>query len=256
MALARSHKVFFQNPDDRSLFLQSKLVAPEVCSLLPGSGIDLRLYQPAPTAPLAGRQFTFLMIARMLRDKGLEEYVGAARKLRSAGGTARFQLLGATNANNPNAVPREVIEQWENDGLVEYLGVTDDVRPYIAAADCVVLPSYREGVPRSLLEAAAMARPIVATDVAGCREAVDDTVNGFLCEVRNASDLAAKMDAMLCLTEDQRSAMGEAGRKKVETQFDERLVIQKYLYAMAGVTSMPQASRAPSAGNGESVAER
>lgn len=255
MALARAHKVFFQNPDDRDLFLQTGLVKPQLCALLPGSGINLRHYVPAPAPSLEGRRFTFLLIARMLRDKGLEEYVAAAKMIRDAGGTACFQLLGATNTNNPNAVAIEVIEEWQRQGLVEYLGTTDDVRPYIAAADCLVLPSYREGVPRSLLEAAAMARPIVTTDVVGCREAVDDGVNGFLCEVKNPQDLAVKLQAMISLTEAQRRVMGEAGRRKTENEFDEQQVIKKYLAAVASVTSSRSAAHCAETGKEKPVAE-
>ena len=123
------------------------------------------------------------------------------------------------------------------EGVVEYLGVAVDVKPHLAASDCVVLPSYREGVPRSLLEAAAMGRPIVTTDVVGCRDAVDDGVNGLLCRVRDASDLAKKLECIIAMTPDERERMGDAGRKKMEREFDEKIVIERYLRAVGKITS-------------------
>jgi glycosyltransferase involved in cell wall biosynthesis len=126
----------------------------------------------------------------------------------------------------------ERVRAWEGEGLLRYLGKTDDVRPFLAQADCVVLPSYREGVPRALLEAAAMARPIVATDVVGCRDAVDDGSNGYLCRARDPVDLAEKMALVRKLELPDRLAMGSAGRAKVEREFDEQIVIGRYLQAL------------------------
>jgi glycosyltransferase involved in cell wall biosynthesis len=236
VALKRSHHVFFQNADDRDLFVRSGLARGEASSLLPGSGIDISRYPAEPSIALEERRFRFLFVGRMLRDKGVEELVNAMRILRHQGELAECQLLGFVDRANANAVSAEQISAWEKEGLVTYLGKTDDVRPYIAQADCVVLPSYREGVPRSLLEAAAMARPIIATDVVGCREAVDDGLNGFLCQVKDASDLAAKMAQMIALTPDRRVAMGMAGRRKVETEFDEQIVIKRYLDSLAEIS--------------------
>lgn len=130
-------------------------------------------------------------------------------------------------------------------GLIQYLGETDDVRPFLANADCIVLPSYREGVPRSLLEAAAVGRPIITTDVAGCKEVVDHDANGFLCKVKSAADLADKMVRMVHLPHEQRLAMGARGRKKVMAQFDENIVIGKYLHAIGLLESIGKASAAP-----------
>jgi glycosyltransferase involved in cell wall biosynthesis len=126
-------------------------------------------------------------------------------------------------------------DAWVTQGNVTYLGVSDDVRVEIAAADCIVLPSYREGTPRTLLEAAAMGRPIITTNAVGCREVVDDDQNGFLCQPRDAGDLAEKMERMLSLTHEQRSEMGLRGREKMEAEFDEQIVIRKYLAAIEHV---------------------
>ena len=121
------------------------------------------------------------------------------------------------------------MDAWVAEGIVRYLGVSDDVREEIKGSDCIMLPSYREGVPRALLEAAAMGRPIITTDSVGCREVVDEGINGFLCRVRDANDLAKKMEQMLALNYEARSEMGQRGREKVEREFDERIVISRYL---------------------------
>jgi glycosyltransferase involved in cell wall biosynthesis len=255
VALARSHRVFFQNSEDQALFVESRLARPEVCGLVPGSGIDLTRYVPEAPEPFVQRGFRFLLVARMLRDKGVEEFAAAAKIIRGHFPEVRFQLLGSVNSNNSNGIALEKIRGWESEGLVEYLGTTDDVRSFLASADCVVLPSYREGVPRSLLEAAAMARPIVATDVVGCRDAVQDGVNGFLCKVRDAADLASKMMRMIELPEQQRLAMGAAGRQKVEKEFDEQLVIQKYLYALTSLMSPGHDNSSATEPDGKSVSE-
>jgi glycosyltransferase involved in cell wall biosynthesis len=240
-ALWRSSRVFFQNPHDHKLFVDARLAHADVSDLLPGSGIA-PAWSAAAAAPVRadGAPFCFLLVGRMLVNKGVVEFADAARIVRRRFPDARFQLLGPLNEANPNRVPAHRIAAWQAEGLVEYLGAADDVRPYLRAADCVVLPSYREGVPRTLLEAAAMSRPIVATQVPGCVEVVEDGVNGFLCEARNAVDLARAMLDMASLPLARRQRMGAAGRQKVEEEFDEALVIGKYLEAIAEVTALPR----------------
>ena len=236
-ALMRSAKVFFQNDDDRQLFIAGGLVRVEMTDLLPGSGIDLNRF--APRLKTVGQEdeskFRFLLIARMLRDKGVLEYVEAARLLRHRWPLAEFCLLGFVDVQNPTAISHVEMDAWVAEGVVNYLGVSDDVRTQLATADCVVLPSYREGTPRTLLEAAAMACPIITTDAVGCREVVDHGVNGLLCRVKDASDLADKMSQMHAMTHEQRQEMGLRGREKVEREFDERIVIDKYLRAIEEV---------------------
>ena len=259
-------RIFFQNPDDRELFVRRGLVAGERVGLLPGSGVDLERFgvRPAPgrgtvshsnkgrsqgmglhggEADSTGRGRVpaqsrprnapvFLLIARLLWDKGVGEFVEAARILRREGLEARFQLLGPLGVANRTAVPRSELDRWVGDGLVEYLGETDDVRPWIERADCAVLPSYREGTPRTLLEAAAMGRPVIAADVPGCREVLEDGVNGLFCLARDATDLAEKMRRMAAMAPERRADMGLAGRGKMEREFVERIVIRRYLQAI------------------------
>ena len=226
-ALARAQAVFLQNETDRALFIARGIARPDQARLVAGSGVDLVHFAAAPLESRA--EVRFLLIARLLLDKGIAEFVDAARIVRGRYPEARFQLLGGPGGDNPSAVPPADLARWADEKLVELLGVRDDVRPDIAAADCVVLPSYREGLSRSLLEAAAMGRPLVASDVPGCREVIDDRVTGFLCEVRSAQSLAVAMERIAAMRPAERTAMGAAGRRKVAAEYDQKLVADAYL---------------------------
>jgi glycosyltransferase involved in cell wall biosynthesis len=228
----RAPVVFFQNEEDSGLFVRRRIVRPDQVRVLPGSGVDLDRFAPAlmPEGPP-----TFLFMGRLLRDKGVVEYVEAARSLRSQLPGARFQLLGAVDEGNRTAVSQVELDSWVAEGVVEHLGTTDDVRPFIAAASAVVLPSYREGLPRSLLEAAAMGRPLVASDVPGCRDVVDDEINGYLCTVRDVASLTSAMRRLAQLPPAQQLAMGQAGRRKVQERFSEAFVVSAYLEVLAGL---------------------
>ena len=218
--------VFFQNPDDRQLFLNRGIVELEQTRLLPGSGVDLDHFAPAPQEE---GPTTFLLISRLLGDKGIREYAEAARLLRDTIPGARFQLLGPIDAGNRTAIRQAELDSWVSEGVIDYLGTTDDVRPFIEQASAVVLPSYREGLPRSLLEAAAMARPLIATNVAGCREVVADGANGFLCSAGDPVSLAGAMLKFAELTPEQRNALGSVSRQRVQERFSEAVVIRAYL---------------------------
>jgi glycosyltransferase involved in cell wall biosynthesis len=233
LSLRRSSTVFFQNEEDRELFISRRIVDPDKTALLPGSGIDLERFTPGSRERDESEPFTFLMVARLVWDKGVREYIEAARLVRAQYPSARFQLLGFLDVANRTAVPRADVEAWVAEGLIDYLGEADDVRPLLAEADCVVLPSYREGLPRVLLEASAMARPLIATDVPGCRHITVHGVNGYLCAVRDPTSLAGAMSDMLALPERERRAMGSAARARVEAEFDERKVVELYLQAIA-----------------------
>ena len=237
-ALRFPREVWFLNRDDEAAFIaQRLLVYPERARLLHGEGVDLDRY---PYTPWRARAtFSFVLIGRLLWDKGVGEYVETARRLRARYPHARFCLLGPVGVDNPSAIARDEVAAWEREGVIEYLGETQDVRPFIADADCVVLPSYREGVPRTLLEACAMGRPVVATDVPGCRDVVAHGENGLLCDAHDAASLADALARMLDMGDDARHAMGERGRQKITKEFDERDVIQRYrelVYRMTGIT--------------------
>ncbi|HCZ35509.1 MAG TPA: glycosyltransferase family 1 protein [Cytophagales bacterium] len=227
LAFRFPRKVFFQNPDDLALFLNKNLISAKSADLIPGSGIDLSHFTPAEFK--RNETFTFLLISRLITDKGIMEYVEAVRKLKSKGVAARFQILGAKDPEHARGIKLSIIDDWIKTGTIEYLGTSDDVRNFINQADCVVLPSYREGTPRTLLEAAGSSKPIVATDVPGCHHVVEDNYNGLLCKLKSADDLALKMEQMLTLDNTTLKKFGENGRKKIEFEFDEKVVITKYL---------------------------
>ncbi len=235
LALSRSAHIFFQNPDDLALFIEQKLVDRSRTSLLPGSGVDTTRFVPPHTSSNnADGPFVFLLVARLLRDKGVVEYVEAARVLRAQhGANVECCVLGFADVQNPTAITRAELDTWVAEGVINYLGEADDVRPHLARAHCVVLPSYREGTPRSLLEAAAMAKPIVTTDAPGCREVVIDGVNGYLCRVQDANDLSEKMQRVIGLNADALHEMGGASRRIAVERFDERIVITHYLQRVA-----------------------
>jgi len=230
VAFGRLPAIFFQNGDDKDLFVSRRLTTAPQSRLLPGSGIDLQSYakQPYPaTEPIA-----FLMIARLIRDKGVFEFVEAARLVAERGLEARFLLLGPLGSENRTGISTDQLDQWIQDSVIEYLGTTDDVRPHIADAHCLVLPSYREGAPRTLIEGAALARPAIASDVTGCNTVVEHGETGLLCEARNAESLAQAMMSFARLPNDTRTKMGEAARAKMEREFGVGRVIDAYRQAI------------------------
>ncbi len=233
-------KVFFQNKDDLQYFIRQGLVKEEITALLPGSGVNINYFYPAPFA--RNRTFVFLLAARLIQDKGIREYAEAARILKKQHLNAQFWLVGFKD-DSPFGIDESTLQRWKEEGLVDYKGSTDTIRDVIRLADCVVLPSYREGTPRSLLEAASMGKPLVATNVPGCIEVVENGVNGFLCESHNAEDLASQMAQMMLLDDEALEKMGRASRQKIENTFDENLVIQKYQKAVAEILHVPQAKK-------------
>lgn len=220
LALAGTQVVFFQNPDDRGEFLRLGFVDEARAALVAGSGVDLSRFahsDPPPPPPV------FLLIARLIREKGIDQFVGAARALKARYPEARFQLLGPLDSN-PTAVTRDQVEEWQRAGIVEYLGETQDVRPYLQAASVFVLPSYyREGTPRTALEALATGRPVVTTDAPGCRETVVDGVNGFLVAPKDVGSLTAALERFL-LDPGLVPSMGAASLELARTKYDVRLV--------------------------------
>ena len=228
-SLRFANKVFFQNPHDRKLFVDKKLVKESKTDLLPGSGINLSQYKPS-TNKLKIDTFVFLFVARLIKDKGIVEFIEAAKKLlKQDDKQVEFWLLGDLYLINPTAINQEQLEQWIKTPEIKYLGHVDDVASVMNKANCIVLPSYREGLSRVLLEAAALAKPIITTNVPGCKDVVDDGVNGYLCDVKNSDDLAVQMNKMLALDNYQLQEMGKKGRVKIENEFDEKFVIDSYL---------------------------
>lgn len=224
-------RIFFQNSDDLNLFVERGLIDSSQAVMVPGSGVDLEHFVAA-TYPEQQEHPVFLMVARLLKDKGVFEYVDAARKIRKKYPGTRFQFLGAADSQNRSAISLEALQRWVEDGHIEYLGETDDVRPYIESAHCIVLPSYREGAPRTLIEAAAMARPLITTDVPGCRTVVDHGSNGFHCAPQSSDSLASALERFLELSQAEKAAMGQAGRAKMEREFCHTIVNRAYTEAI------------------------
>ena len=234
VALRCATHVFFQNEDDRQLFVSARIVPKEKTSVVPGSGVDLeRFRDDGAGLRESSSNVVVLIVARLLKEKGIGEFVDAARLLRSRLGDVSFRILGGIDTSNPAAVTQDELDGWLREGAVDWLGHAEDVRPALRAADIVVLPSYYpEGTPRSLLEAAAMGKVIVTTDTVGCRNVVEHGVTGFLVPPRDARRLSQAIFE-LATSAELRARMGAAGRRKMETEFDERIVIEKTLDAYA-----------------------
>lgn len=226
IAFRKCPVVMFQNPDDLALFKSQRIVRKEQARLLPGSGVDIDHFSPAS---MPAGEPRFLLIGRLLGDKGVREFVSAARNLKQNHPNWRFQLLGETDEGNRTGIQAAELQCWVGEGVIEHLGHAADVRPHIAGATAVVLPSYREGLPRSLLEAAAMARPLIATDVPGNRQLVRHETNGLLCTVRDPESLAQAMERVGSMRPDQLEEMGKQARALVEREYSQDRVIQAYL---------------------------
>ncbi|AOZ05348.1 glycosyltransferase family 4 protein [Cupriavidus malaysiensis] len=227
-SLARVRLVFFQNPDDENLFRELGILSPKVSScVVNGSGIDISSFLPAPLPPGPPR---FLLIARLLGDKGVREYVQAAKRVREIRPDVKFGLVGWID-ENPNSIGHSELSSWIAEGSVEYLGKLSDVRPAIAESSVYVLPSYREGTPRTVLEAMAMGRPIITTDAPGCRETVQDGVTGFMVPVRSVDGLYEAM-MKFAATPHLIGEMGARAREMAENKYDVRKVNEAMLRQM------------------------
>lgn len=223
-----AYQVFCQNSEDQELLVSHKLVKADKLTLLPGSGVDLKRFKPVELPPAPDR-FRFLYVGRMLGDKGLRELVEAFAMLKQKGVSAELKLVGFADAKNKTAITLEELKSWEEQYGIEWLGSSDTIEEILAQADCVVLPSYREGLPRSLLEACAMALPVIATDVPGCRSVVTHYENGILCQAKDPVSLYDAMMAMINLPEQARREMGQKGLEHVTKNYCKTLVIDAYV---------------------------
>lgn len=221
-------RLIVQNPDDRAAFVDPGLVDPARVHTIPGSGVDLSRFQPSTRTRGEGEPLKVLLAARVLWDKGMAEFIEAARALKSEGRNIRFLLAGEPDPGNPATCPPESVAAWHAEGVIEHLGHVGDMPGLLADVDVVVLPSYREGLPKTLIEAAGCALPLVTTDVPGCREVVTHEVDGLLTPAREWEPLAraiARLDDDAAL----RRRLGEAARAKALDQFDEQIVLRRTL---------------------------
>ena len=221
--------VFFQNKANMDWFLTNRLVAPEKTRLIPGSGVNLEKFRPLPKINDDG-VVRFLFIGRIMRDKGIEEYLAAAARIRRRHPYTEFQIVGSYE--------EERYREWlEGNDDVRYLGRSGDVREQIREVDCIVHPSYHEGMSNVLLEGAAMGKPLIASNIPGCREVIDEGVNGFVFEPRCVDDLVDKLERFLSMDRNKWVNMGMKSREKVEREFDRNLVVNAYLKAIEEILS-------------------
>ena len=229
-------RVFCQNPDDYELLIRERITPRDRLRLIPGSGVDVERFRPRADRHRDGQAFRFLYLGRMLADKGIHELIAAYQGLRARGAACELWLAGAADAPNRSALSLTWLQALEREVVgLRYLGHVEDVHTLFGDVDCVVLPSYREGLSRTLLEGAAMALPLIATDVPGCRSIVKHGGNGLLCKPRDVQSLQGAMQRMLSMSAEEREALGRAGRSLVVDEFSVERVLQAYADVVAAV---------------------
>ena len=230
--LKKTDLIFFQNKDDYDFFIEKKFAKLKQAVIIPGSGVDYEYFAPQPQIRNDGK-FVFLFISRLIKDKGILEYVEAANALKEMNPNIVCQVLGPYYSQNlkENIITEKQVMHWLDNGIVNYLGAALDVRPFIAEADCIVLPSYREGMSNVLLEAGSMQKPCITCDTTGCNDIVLDGITGYLCQVKNATDLKEKMQLMANLAPDLRNEMGVKARERMKEKFGKKIIFDAYLDA-------------------------
>lgn len=224
--VAKYHEKFiFENIEDRELFDSLGITKGDQGVSIKGCGVNTTYYHPYPNGQMTpGEKVNFTFIGRLLYDKGIGEYVAAAKIIKEKYPYVTFSIVGELDPDNPATVDKEDLVGWTANDIVKYYGFQKDVRPFIAKSDCIVLPSYREAIPRTITEGMAMGKPVITTDTAGCREAVDIGQNGYLAEVRSTSSLRKVFEQFINLTAEARHKMGELGRQKAVNEFDDRKI--------------------------------
>lgn len=224
-------EVWFLNTDDGALFIKEGLVDVSKVHILHGEGINTAYYAKAHFEAIQPPStFTFIIATRLLYSKGIGVLANALKILHNKGLSCACKLLAVVDDGHPDSIPQTVIEQWQSEKIFDVLPFTEEVRPHLAAAHCFVLPSYyNEGLPRCIMEAASMELPVITTNEKGCREAIIDAVSGFYCKTKDPVDLAEKMETMMLLTDADRHAMGNAGRKLMQQKFEVERICREYL---------------------------
>jgi glycosyltransferase involved in cell wall biosynthesis len=231
-AFRYTNKIVFHNPEDQALFTQSGLAGKNKCLVIPGSGVNMEYFSPVQTGIRSeNEKIRFLYIGRLLYDKGVLELLQAFEKLYHEEKEVELWMVGEVDQKNPSAISRTDLKYWERSlDTFDYKGVTDDVRPYIKASDVVVLPSYREGLPKTILEAMAMAKPIIVSDVPGCRETIasEEPKNGYFCKSKDPESLYEQLLNMVRLSKLERDRMGKASRELVREKFQSNKIVIAY----------------------------
>jgi glycosyltransferase involved in cell wall biosynthesis len=227
-SLRKAREVWFLNNEDAKIFVSEKIVAIEKMKVMPGEGINTSHFSPDNRGH-KNDTFTFIMSTRLLRSKGIMIYADAARILRKKNYPVRFQLIGFFEDHHPDSIAQADVDRWQKEGLIEYKGFARDVRPFLSRAHCLVFPSfYSEGIPRCLMEAAAMELPVITSATRGCRDVVLNNQSGYLCKVLDPFDLADKMEKMMNLSQQARKNMGKIGRAYVIEKFDMQIITEEY----------------------------
>jgi glycosyltransferase involved in cell wall biosynthesis len=225
----KATKVIFENEDDYALFIKDKICTPEQGIAVKGCGVDTNFFKPQIAKLSKSEQKVFTFIGRLLYDKGVEEFVNAARLVKKEFPEAIFLIAGELDHDNPAAVPEGILSQWIENQHVTYIGHVQDIRPVIEISDLIVLPSYREGMPRVILEALSMGKPVITTETAGCRETVEEGKNGFLVPIKNVPELAETIRVCCRLSPERLLAMGQYSRKKALSEFDEQIIVNRFM---------------------------
>lgn len=228
VAFSFPYKVFFQNKDDQKFFVSNRIVPENKCLQIPGSGVDTRFFRPMPTQLKKQEQIKLLMISRIILDKGIFEFISAAHYLRSKGYPVACSIVGQLDPRHKRGISKAKFKEWLDWSGVTYLGFKDDLRELINNSDAVVLPSYREGTPKSLLEAAACGKPLITTNVPGCKEVVIQNHNGLLCKPRSVDSLSQAMEKFCQMGIWEKRRMSLNSRTLAEEKFNERLILEAY----------------------------
>lgn len=225
-SLIFSSKVLFQNNDDKEFFLSQNLVSKYKVGIVPGSGVDTNFFTNCKSNT---NTLSFLLVSRLLKDKGIYEYIDAIIELRKKYPQVKFILGGQFDFGNPSAITQEEVKNWESKDVISFIGKTDYIKDFFQLCDVIVLPSYREGLSRLLIEAASASKPIVTTNVAGCKDVVEDGVNGFLCNAKDSNSLKNAMERIILLNKEELYKMGHASQKIAQEKFDKNIVNKIYL---------------------------
>ncbi len=240
-----ANKVVFENQDDRALFIKKKLVNQQKAIAVKGCGINTSHYRP--TKSKENKHLVFTFIARLLYDKGIVEFVEAAKIVKKQYPDTQFWVIGELDIQNPSTISRDQLVEWIDKEYIQYQGTTNDIRKYIKKSDVVTLPSYREGLPKVILEGMAMGKPIITTDTAGCRETVDHGSNGLIVPLKDATALASAMVTMIEIPSEERQSMGQKSREMAVNLFDDAIITEFYLQVIDNVmTGKPMALPTPS----------
>lgn len=234
-SLVRSDLVVFENHEDRDLFVELKLVSEDRTAVVNGCGINLEYFKPVHNPEASNSKTVFTFIARLILDKGIVEFVEAAKAIKLRFPDVEFWVAGEIDEGNPTSISHETLYEWVESGVIKYFGHIKDVRPIIAKSDCIVLPSYREAMARTLTEALAMEKPVISCDTSGCRSVVEDGVNGYLVPVKNVDALVNAIEKFQLLPDVTREKMGKRGREKARVEFDELIVTSQYIKLIDGL---------------------